>query len=108
MRKLAIVIGILGVLAVAVLAALPFVLDVNNYRPRIQAELEQRTGRPVSLGKMDLKIFPLAFRVENAIIGEDKNFPHGAPFAQAGELLVSAKLMPLLHGDMQINSIELN
>ncbi|MCU1306893.1 MAG: hypothetical protein JWN45_1588 [Acidobacteriaceae bacterium] len=108
MRKLAIAVGIVVVLAVIALVALPFVLDVNKYRPRIQAELEQRTGRSVSLGKMDLKIFPLAFRVENAIIGEDRNFPHGAPFAEAGELLVSAKLIPLLRGDVEVSSIELN
>jgi uncharacterized protein involved in outer membrane biogenesis len=107
MRKLAIAVGIIVVLAVVALAALPFVLDVNKYRPRIQAELEQRTGRPVSFGKMDLKIFPLAFRVENAVIGEDKRFSQSAPFAQAGELLVSAKLMPLLRGDVEVDSIEL-
>src|SRR5437879_4429690 len=107
MLKLAIAIGILVVLAVIVVAALPFVLDVNKYRPRIQTELEQRTGRPVSLGKMDLKVFPLAFRVENAAIGEDKRFPQSRPFAQAQELFVSAKLMPLLHGDIEIGSVEL-
>src|SRR6266404_2969709 len=108
MRKLAIAVGIVVVLAVIALAALPFVLDVNKYRPRIQAELEQRTGRSVSLGKMDLKIFPLAFRVENAVIGEDRQFAQRAPFAQAGELLVSAKLIPLLRGDVEVSSIELN
>ncbi|MCU1310679.1 MAG: hypothetical protein JWO20_1804, partial [Candidatus Angelobacter sp.] len=48
MRKLAIAVGIVVVLVVIALAALPFVLDVNKYRPRIQAELEQRTGRSVS------------------------------------------------------------
>src|SRR5882757_5783046 len=107
MRKLAIAVGIIVVLAVVALVALPFVLDVNKYRPRIQAELEQRTGRPVSFGKMGLKVFPLAFRVENAVIGEDKRFSQSAPFAQAGELLVSAMLMPLLHGDVEVDSIEL-
>ncbi|MCU1285104.1 MAG: hypothetical protein JWO13_1454 [Acidobacteriales bacterium] len=107
MRKLGIVIGAIVVLAVIVLAALPFVLDVNKYRPKIQAELEKRTGRSVSFGKMDLKIFPLAFRVENAVIGEDPHFPQSSPFAQAGELLVSAKLMPLIHGDVEVDSIVL-
>src|SRR6267378_1520563 len=107
MRKLAIAVGIVVVLAVVALVALPFVLDVNKYRPRIQAELQQRTGRPVSFGKMHLKIFPLAFRVENAVIGEDRRFPQSAPFAQAGELLVDAQLIPLLRGDVEVSSFEL-
>jgi uncharacterized protein involved in outer membrane biogenesis len=107
MRKLALIIGILVVIVVIVIAALPFVLDVNQYRGRIQDELQKQTGRTVSLGKMDLKVFPLAFRVENAVIGEDPRVPSQRPFAQVQELLVSAHLLPLLRGDVQVDSLEL-
>lgn len=108
MKKLLIGVGILIVLAVVAVAALPFVVDVNKYRPRIQSELQKRTGRAVSLGKMELKVYPLRFRVENALIGEDPNFPNAKPFASAQELFVEAKLMPLLSGDMQVDEITLN
>jgi len=107
MRKLLITLGILVVLVVVAIAALPFVVDANKYRGRIQAELQERTGRVVSLGQMHLSVFPLAFRVENAVIGEDRNFPSKQPFAHVGELLVAAKLMPLLQGDVQVDSLEL-
>ncbi|MEO6120133.1 MAG: AsmA family protein [Terriglobales bacterium] len=107
MRKALIAVGVLMVLVVVGIAALPFVVDADRYRGRIQAELQSRTGRVVSLGKMRLGVFPLAFRVENAVIGEDKSFPSTQPFAHVGELLVSAKLMPLLNGDVQIDSLEL-
>lgn len=107
MRKALIAVGVFIVLVVVAIAALPFVVDADRYRGRIQAELQSRTGRVVSLGKMRLSVFPLAFRVENAVIGEDKAFPSTQPFAHVGELLVSAKLMPLLSGDVQIDSLEL-
>jgi uncharacterized protein involved in outer membrane biogenesis len=107
MRKIAIIIGIVLVLLVVAVAALPFVLDVNKYRGRIQSELQQQTGRTVSLGKMDLKVFPLAFRVENAVIGEEAALRSARPFVQVEELLVSAQLLPLLRGDVQVDSLEL-
>lgn len=108
MRKTLIGIGIFIVLVVVAVAALPFLVDANRYRPRIQSELQARTGRPVSLGKMDLSVFPLAFRVENAVIGEDSAYPSKLPFAHVGELYVSAKLIPLLKGDVQVDSLELH
>jgi uncharacterized protein involved in outer membrane biogenesis len=107
MRKaLKILAGIL-VLLVLVLLAAPFFLNVNRYHDRIQSELQQKLGRPVSLGTMHLKLIPFAFRVENAVVGEDPNFGKGNNFAQANELYVTAALMPLLHGDVQIKSLEL-
>src|SRR3954467_2585907 len=95
------------VLLVLVLLAAPFFLDVNRYHDRIQTQLQQKLGRQVSLGTMHLKLIPFAFRVENAVVGEDPNFGKGNNFAQANELYVTAALMPLLHGDVQIKSVEL-
>ena len=47
MRKLAITLIVLLVLGVAAALLLPYLLDVNSYRGRIQAEAEQRLHRPV-------------------------------------------------------------
>src|SRR5436305_10750975 len=107
MRKfLAIIIGLVVLLVVAVVA-LPSLIDINQYHDKIQVELSQKLNRPVSLGKMGLKIFPLRVRVENAVIGEDPAFHSARPFAQAQTLDVSAKLLPLLHKDVQVNSVNL-
>src|SRR5882762_1409396 len=107
MRKaLKVAAGLLVLLVIALLAA-PFFLDVNKYHDRIQTELQKKLGRQVSLGTMHLSLIPFAFKVENAVIAEDPNFPKGANFAEAKELYVTAPLMPLLHGDVQIKSLEL-
>jgi len=107
MRKLAITFLVLLVLGVAAVLLVPYLLDVNSYRGRIQAELEQRLHRPVTLGTMELKLLPLAFKVENVAIGEDPAFGPRKNFSEADELLVTAALWPLLHGDLQVHSLEL-
>src|SRR3954454_22308957 len=107
MRKaLKIVAGLLVLLVIILLAA-PFFLDVNRYNDRIQSELQKKLGRQVSLGTMHLSLIPFAFKVENAVIAEDPQFSKGNNFAQAQELYVTAALMPLLHGDVEIKSLEL-
>src|SRR5436305_12422212 len=107
MRKALKIFAAILVLLVLVLLAAPFFVDVNRYHDRIQSELQQKLGRQVSLGTMHLKLIPFAFQVENAVVGEDPNFGKGSNFAQANELYVTAALMPLLHGDVQIKSLEL-
>ena len=107
MRKVAVIILVIVALVVIAALVVPSFLDVNRYHDRIQAELQKRLGRPVSLGPMHLSLLPLAFRVENAEIGDDPAFRDPRPFAQAQELYVTAKLMPLLHGDVQVDSVEL-
>jgi len=107
MRKIGIVLGIL--ILVMVVGGLIFVatFDVNQYRGRIQSELEQRLGRQVGLGQMHLSLLPLSFRVENVSIADDPAFSTKA-FVQADQLSVSVKLLPLLHKDVEINSVDLN
>jgi AsmA protein len=107
MRKLGIVLGILLLLIVVAGIVFWATFDINDYRGRIQSELQQRLGRQVSLGDMALKIFPPSFEVQNVSIADDPSFGSQAPFVQAGELDVSAKLGPLLHKQVEINSLEL-
>src|SRR5262245_26263447 len=107
MRKLGIVVLVIVVLIVAVVLAIPYLVDVNRYHDRIQTELQQRLGRPVSLGQMHLRMLPLAIRVESPVIGEDPRFGSSKPFAQADELAVSVELMPLLQKEVEVKSLEL-
>ena len=107
MRKFLAVIITLFVLLVIAVVALPSFIDINQYHDKIQAELSAKLNRPVSLGRMSLKVFPLRVRVENAVIGEDPSFHSTRAFAQAQALDVSAKLLPLLHKDVQVDSVNL-
>src|SRR5260370_36971454 len=101
MRKLAIAVVIILVLVVIVALILPSVIDVNSYHDRIQAELQQKLGRPVSLGSLHLSILPLYFSAENPVIGKDPKYTTGNPFAQASRVDVSAAFCLQLQHDIQ-------
>ena len=107
MRKLAGVLIALVVIIVIAIFALPSLVNVNQYHDKIQAELQQKLHRQVKLGDMSLKLLPFSIRVSNAEIGEDPKFNTGRPFASTQQLAVSAKLLPLLRHEIQVNSVEL-
>ena len=107
MRKLGYtLLGIIVVVIIALLAA-PMFINVNQYKGKIQSELQARLGRSVTLGDMHLKLLPLRVSADNVTIGEDSRFRTGRPFAQAQALGVSAELMPLLRGQLDVNSLTL-
>src|SRR5947209_15737547 len=107
MRKLGIAILVIVVLLVAAALIIPHVIDINNYHAQIQSQLEKKLGRQVSLGPMSLSLFQPSFQVSNAVIGEDQGFNSGRPFATADKLSVSVKLLPLLHKQVDVNSLQL-
>ena len=108
MRKLGIAVGIVVVLLLAVALIVPHFIDVNRYRSQIQAQLEKRLGRQVTLGEMGLGLFPPAFRVDSAVISEDPQFNTGKPFATAQQLSVSVKFWPLLRKQVEVQSLRLD
>ena len=108
MRKLGIAVLIIVVLLVAAALIVPHVIDINHYHAQIQAQLEKKLGRPVTLGEMSLGLFPPSFQVNNAVIAEDPRFNSSQPFAKVEKLAVSVKLLPLIHKDVEISSLELD
>jgi AsmA protein len=108
MRKLGIAVLIIVVILVAAALIVPHVIDINQYHSQIQAQLEKRLGRSVTLGEMKLGLFPPSFQVSNAVIAEDPRFKSTQPFANVEKLAVSVKLLPLLKKEVEINSLELD
>jgi uncharacterized protein involved in outer membrane biogenesis len=107
MRKVVVTLVVIIVVLVAAALIIPRFIDVNRYHDRIQAGLEKKLGRPVSLGQMHLTMFPPSIQVDNAVIGEDKSFDTGRPFAEAERLAISVQFWPLLRKQVEINSVEL-
>jgi uncharacterized protein involved in outer membrane biogenesis len=59
------------------------------------------------LGDIDLGIFPPRFEVQSVSIADDPQFNAQKPFVQAQRLDVSVKLLPLLHKDIEVDSLTL-
>ncbi len=107
MRKLGIAILVIIVLVVAAALIIPHVVNINRYRPQIQAELQKRLGRSVTLGEMSLSLLPPSFQVTNPVVSESPQFNTGKPFATAEKLSVKVAFWPLLHKQVEVNSLEL-
>ncbi len=107
-RTVGIIIVVVAVLSLAAAMIVPHLIDIKKYHAQIQAQLEKRLGRKVSLSDMDLSLFPPSFRVENAVIAEDPRFNTGNPFATAEKLTIRVRFWPLLRKVVEIKSMELD
>lgn len=107
MRKLVIGIGIAVIAVIVLLVAGAALLNVNRFRPKIQAELQSKLGRQVTLGELHLHLIPLSIKVDGLSIAESPAFPSQHPFATAQEVYASAGLLSLLRGNPQIDELKL-
>jgi AsmA protein len=106
-RKFLIGAGVVVGLVLAALAALPFLIDANSFRPILQTQLQQRLQRPASLGNMNLRLFPFEIQVSDVVLGQPEGFASRQPFLNAKEVYVSVDLWPLMHRDISIHAIRL-
>ncbi len=87
----AIVIAVLVVIAIA----LPFVIDANTFRPKLEAELTDALGRQVKVGNLSLSLLSGGVTADNISIADDPQFSK-APFVQAKSLKVGVEMIPLI------------
>ncbi len=87
--------GIVVALLIVVAIALPFLVNVNNFRPQIESNLSSALGRPVKVGNLRLGIFSGSVGADQLSIADDPKFS-SAPFIQATSLQVGVELMPLI------------
>ena len=90
-KWIAIIIAILIVLVLV----LPFVINVNDFRPRIESELTNALGRKVTVGNLSLALWSGSLAADNIAISDDPAFAN-APFIKAESLNVGVNLIPLI------------
>ena len=100
---------IVVVLAVVVLAGAALLLvDVNHFRPQIQASLSKALGREVSLGQLHLAPFSGSLKADEIRIGDDPAFGR-QPFVSARSLQLGVRLWPLLvDRELHVTSLTLD
>lgn len=87
--------GIAAAVLVLLLVALPFLINVNSFRPKIEAEAGTALGRQVTVGGLSLSILSGSVDAEDIAIGDDPAFSK-SPFVTAKSLKVGIELMPLI------------
>ncbi len=91
LKWIAVVIAVLTVVVVA----LPFLINVNSFRPQIESDLTDALGRKVTVGNLKLSILSGSVGAEEIAIADDPAFA-SAPFIRAKALKVGVELMPLI------------
>jgi AsmA protein len=87
----AIVLGVLIVIAIA----LPFLIDANTFRPKLESELTSALGRTVKVGNLSLSLLSGSVSADNISIADDPAFSN-SPFVQAKSLKVGVEMVPLI------------
>ncbi len=87
----AIVIGIL----ILIIIALPFFIDANTFRPKIESELTDALGRQVKVGNISLSLFSGGVTADNISIADDPAFSK-SDFVTAKSLKVGVEMIPLI------------
>ncbi len=83
-----------GILIV-ILIAIPFLIDANTFRPKIESELTGALGREVKVGNLSLSLLSGGVTADNISIADDPAFGK-SPFVQAKSLKIGVELVPLI------------
>ena len=109
MGKLIKILISLFVLVIIALAALPFIIDPNDYRDEIITAVEENTGRKLTIdGELGLSVFPwIGIDIGKLSLGNAQGFGD-KPFAAIDNASVKIKLLPLLTKEVVADTITLD
>jgi AsmA protein len=102
-KWLSIVVGGIVVLIVLALLLIPLFVDVEQYKPQIEKQVSDFTGRPFTLGgKLNLSLFPWAgLYLSDMHLGNPPGFKE-KDFVSVKSFEVRVKLLPLISKNIQV------
>lgn len=100
--------GSLLLVLIAAVVLIPLLVDVNRYKPQIEARVQEATGRSFAIGgDIDLSIFPwIGVSLSDLRLGSPAGFEE-AQLLKVGDFEARVKLMPLLSRQVEIKRVVL-
>ncbi|MGD0363650.1 MAG: AsmA family protein [Bryobacteraceae bacterium] len=95
MKRAARWIGIVIVVLLLAIVALPFVVDANQFRPMLESELSKALGREVKIGDLKLDVWSGGVTAGDLSVADDPAYS-GTPFLHAQSLTLGVDLWPLI------------
>ena len=95
MNRILKIVGIVVAVLLLVVIALPFLINVNSFRPKLESELSSALGREVKVGNLSLSILSGSVSAEDLSIADDPAYSKD-PFIRAKSLKVGVEVMPLI------------
>ncbi len=108
-KFIGILIGVILLLIIAAVVIIPLVIDPNDYKDEITAQVKKQTGRELLIGgDIDLSVFPwLGLQLGKTQLTNAEGFGD-KPFAAVQSVAVRVKLRPLLSKQVEIDTIALD
>lgn len=101
MKRFLKIIGIIVAVLIVLVIVIPFFIDANTFKPKLESELTDALGREVKVGNLSLSILSGGVSADNISIADDPTFSK-QPFIQAQSLKVGVEMIPLIFS-RQIN-----
>ena len=108
MRRILIVAAGLIALTVVILWAAARLINVDRFRPQIEAEFEKRFHRTLRIQAVELRPFPFGVHLHHVEIGEQPRFPSTQRFAKSTDVYVNIGLLSMLRKQPEIKSIRMD
>jgi AsmA protein len=104
MKKILKIVGIIVVVLILIVIALPFVINVNKFKPELESQITTALGRKVEVGNIQLSILAGGVKVDDVSIADDPAFSK-SPFLQAKQVTAGVALLPLIFsGKLAVSS----
>jgi len=110
-KGLKIILGLAAIttgLIIALVVALPFIIDPNDYKDEIAGVVKEHTGRVLTIeGDLGLSVFPwLGLEIGPTQFSNAEGFGE-QPMASMEKVQVRVKLLPLLRRQLEVDSVRL-
>jgi uncharacterized protein involved in outer membrane biogenesis len=100
--------GLIVVIAVGAAVWARFFFDADTYRPQIEAQIEEKLGRDITLGSgLSLSLLPW-LGVETGAVTLANVTDVDVPMLQARRARVAVRVLPLLTGAIEADTVELD
>jgi AsmA protein len=111
-KFLKIILGLVAVVAVVIVVlaiVLPLIVDPNDFKNQISTAVQENTGRTLSIdGDISLSVFPwLGLEIGPTRLSNAQGFGE-QPMASMQKVQVRVKLLPLLHKQLEMDTIKLS
>jgi AsmA protein len=105
MKKILLILAAVVILLIVVVIALPFFINANQFKPKLESQLTMALGRQVTIGNIQLALLAGGVTVDDVSIADDPAFST-MPFLQAKQLTAGVAMMPLIMSKkLQVSTI---
>jgi AsmA protein len=102
------IVGIVLAVLLVIIVAIPFFIDANSFRPKIETDMTTALGRQVKVGNLSLSLLSGSVAADDISIADDPAFSKSA-FVQAKSLKVGVELIPLIFSKtLNVTQLTLN